>query len=329
MDLLARRTLPRPGLRIVGGRPVPRDLAGEAVIAAKDHRSQAGLLASAAERARNDASTAKIAAESALADARRALAEVQTAVASGRTTLDAHAADLVIRAQAAVAAAELARGAAEAALANAEATARLVAGQVEASLTAARTAREQAALAGERASSLVGIKWWGWQGDDIVIVLTDGQIIRKNMRGPRGYGTAGLAGTDGRGILSVTIRPSDYHLIVTFDGGQVFDAGALADIGRRVRTTSANDVFGVTDDVLLVNAAAGDRTIQVNPATFWNGATMRSRDINIKRISPTGGNVIITPTSGLIERATSLTLTGNRLPAACLVTDGTDLWIAL
>lgn len=86
-------------------------------------------------------------------------------------------------------------------------------------------------------------------------------------------------------------RPAD--LIKAWDGIASEIEGELRRVGQRSnasRAVSVNVTLGPTDDILLVDASAGDVTIALPPASV-----LRGRTFTVKKIDASANDVTIEP----------------------------------
>lgn len=274
--VLRRNLLPPPGFRYVGRVALPGP------------KPDVGAV-QAAERALRDAGAARSTSQEALTAAGRAVLDVRGAVGRGARELAVEGARLLDQLNEALVRANAAAKRAEDISAAIEA---VVAERIAWASSYAVEAGEHARAAGLRVHELVGIQFVTWQEDCLVIVLTDGRIFRKCLRGPRGYGSAGPSGRDGRDGIAWRTAPT------------------------------ATDYAAVLFDFVLADASGGAVTVTVPSA-----ATSRDKMVAIKRVSVLGGVVVVASSGGLIEGLSSLVLDSFG-DLAMLLSDGIDWWLA-
>jgi hypothetical protein len=98
---------------------------------------------------------------------------------------------------------------------------------------------------------------------------------------------------------------------------------------RVIRTTATNYGPVAADDVILVDTASADVTINIPLASsMYDSGTSAGQLFTIKKIDSSSANKVIINRSGsdLIDGSTALNLIGSDRPFVNITTDGSNWW---
>lgn len=124
----------------------------------------------------------------------------------------------------------------------------------------------------------------------------------------------------------VNLYPNTFHTaaintVTAGVGWAPYAATSAPASARPVRKVSASTT-AVPDEVLLVDASAGNVTITLPPS---NSASS-GHPVDVKKTNASGGNVLVVPTAPGQIGGGNITLTSNNFPSVSLVADGISSW---